>query len=469
MSYEDVPPVPSLPSSRSEPSFYDRSPSQLPLPGHYDVGASGHSSSSSPSKPSSDFEEARGRSRSRTQTPTTNVISSQQGSRSPSKSNKRSRSPVKRLLGLAKTTPKAEHTTTTANAFREPTPASSTKRSLKEWGYKIKNGFIAADNEEQERESHIEEYHTGSPIRKMLPPSTFPISLDPSYQARLIADVELMLVISANRFLTREATAGRISRHSIEKFRRDWEAKNLAQVVEYQFDQGTQRAIILDNLRDVRFCGEIGNNPIALTAALHAWGIMVKEMNVRTFCAGDSVIRKWLNDTPRILEMLGAPYITFSTFEKIQTKTQLVIGQRQRHARQAEDQNGEEDFMSGYPVSNSSSRQPSGSSYAFRGPSGHIRSVSNDSYIHGAFGSMTAQLQAIDAMPFDGRNFNQASSRPQEWRPVTPAPSAGSLAYESTRLPRDAYENSRGGRLGLVRNATPGAVSPQGYGGFREL
>jgi hypothetical protein len=335
--------------------------------------------STSPQKSTAAQEELRGRSRDRSQNQYTEAKIFE-GSRSPVKPVKRSRSPVKRLLGIGKTTPSKEPY---QGHGSDQAPNSSAKRSLKEWTSRLKNGFATFDAAEEDREAHMEEHLRQSTEPKVLPAQSFPISLDPSYQARLTADLELMVVICANRFILREAKAGRISPLSIARIRQEWEDKNRAQVVEYQYDQGTQRRLILENLGQVEFCGDIAHDHVAMTAALYAWGIMANEMLVRTFCAGDSVIRKWLNDIPRIFEMLGAPYITFQTFEKVQTKTLLVIGERQRLAREASGEISRDQDLS----------------LRSRSRHGHSRNASTDSYIHGLYGSMEAQLQALDPVP----------------------------------------------------------------------
>lgn len=464
--------MPSLPSSRSEPSsYYDHSPSQLPISGYYGTHSFARTPSTSPHKYAEHSEERRGRTI-LPQTPAKDTETYERGRGTSSKPAKRSRSPVKRLLGLGKDTPDKVSKQSEGLQPRDVTPASTSKRSLKDWGSRIRNGFVNAETGELERETHLEEYSSGATAKKVLPPATFPISLDPSYQARLVADLELMLVVSANRFLLREAKEGRISGASISKTRRNWEDRNFAQVVEYQFDQGTQRALILENLRTIEFCGEIANEPSKLAGALQAWGTIVFEMSVRTFCAGDSVIRKWLNDLPRIFEMLGAPFITFQTFEKIQTKTQLVIGQRQRQRQRSEKSTNEAEAVSSSQRSASPSRQVSDSSYVFRGPA-HNRSVSNDSYIQGTYGGIDAQAQALEAMPTSTGNYTSLSHRnqsPEQWRAVTRAPSVGSLAHQPSHFPRDAYENSRGGRLGIMRNvsAETDVYSPQTRG-YREI
>ncbi|ETN42280.1 uncharacterized protein HMPREF1541_04221 [Cyphellophora europaea CBS 101466] len=505
----EVTPVPKLPGSHSDPYTDELSTAGLPAHGHYGPSMYVHTSSSASPKqpflqqrvaavssraglssnieqPSTDLEESRGRMKARAQTPVHQNESSPLSVRSPPKPAKRSQSPMKRLLGLGKKTPVKDPKRSTSGT-RDPTPGSSAKKSLKEWSHKIKHGFLAADMEEQQHESHMEDYATGKSAPELLAPSTFPISLDPSYQARLQADLEMMLVISANRFLVREAEQKRISRTSIDKFRHDWESKNLAQVVEYQFDMRTQRALILDNLRTIEFCGSIARDPVALTAALHAWGVMANEMLVRTFCVGDSVIRKWLNDSQRILEMLDAPPITFAMFDKMFTKALLVIKQRQQMAIEynAETEaNSASEQSEGHARSHS--RNPSESSYAFR-LRGHNRSVSNDSYIHGLYGSMAAQLEALEATPSEhvpsSRTVNIdygpntiPQPRVQHWDAVTAIPNASSSALEtSNSATRETFDKSRGNRDSPRRRATPAARadpfdrrSPS-RGGIREV
>lgn len=45
---------------------------------------------------------------------------------------------------------------------------------------------------------------------------------------------------------------------------------------------------------------------------------MAREMNVRTFCSPDSTIKKQMHDLYRVLEMLGAPGVTFVAFQQMQ-------------------------------------------------------------------------------------------------------------------------------------------------------
>lgn len=60
-----------------------------------------------------------------------------------------------------------------------------------------------------------------------------------------------------------------------------------------------------------------------------SWKTLAKEMSVRTFCQPDSVVRKHMHDCYKILEMLGAPLLTFLAFQEIQVKTLRVIKEKQ--------------------------------------------------------------------------------------------------------------------------------------------
>lgn len=160
---------------------------------------------------------------------------------------------------------------------------------------------------------------------KVLPKSTVAISLDPTTQAKLYSEIEVMICVSANQFLVQQHDEGRISKESIKKVNNFWGSKNRPKVVEFQFDQATQRQLILSNIRTMNFNGESSTNPVTLHSNLQNWKAVVKEMSVRTFCSPDSVIRKHMHDIQKLLDMLGAPVATFLAFEELQMRTLLLM------------------------------------------------------------------------------------------------------------------------------------------------
>ncbi|KAL3473389.1 hypothetical protein BJX99DRAFT_261453 [Aspergillus californicus] len=166
---------------------------------------------------------------------------------------------------------------------------------------------------------------------KVLPRSTIATSMDRTAQAKLYSEMEVMICISANRFLLEQYNDGRISKDSIRKVNNFWDSKNRPEVAEFQFDQATQRQLILSNIRSLHFNGESSTNPVLLNSNLHNWKAVVKEMSVRTFCAPDSAIRKHIHDIQKLLEMLDAPIATFLAFEELQMQTlRLMKEQRAR-------------------------------------------------------------------------------------------------------------------------------------------
>jgi hypothetical protein len=127
-----------------------------------------------------------------------------------------------------------------------------------------------------------------------------------------------------------EWMAGRLSDESIAKTKRAWKDKNRPQVVEFMFDQGTQRDLIQSNLASIHFHGECGQSPLVLNATLYNWKSLASEMAVRTFCSADSAIRKQMHDAHKIIEMLGAAPNTFLALQDLQLKTLSKINQKQR-------------------------------------------------------------------------------------------------------------------------------------------
>ncbi|GBF62914.1 hypothetical protein TMEN_5511 [Trichophyton mentagrophytes] len=212
---------------------------------------------------------------------------------------KRSKSPHKKLFG--------ENGWLGRSPDINDVPAEKRKPGLRALGEKIKQ--------------RVEDI-TGSgsaPFQpKMLTRSTCPISLDPPTQAKLYSEMELMICVTANQFLVSQYQAGYMSAESVNKITNFWVSNGRPPVVQFQFDQATQRDLIIYNLRTFKFHGECAYNTVVLNATLYNWKAMAKEMSIRTFCYPDSVIRKHMHDTHKILEMLGGPLVTFLAFQELQ-------------------------------------------------------------------------------------------------------------------------------------------------------
>ena len=122
-------------------------------------------------------------------------------------------------------------------------------------------------------------------------PSRFHVSLSPPFQAKLFAEMELMIVATANQFLNNQVEKNRMSVESLQKVIGYWESRNRPQVIEFMFSQGTQRELIRANLKTFRFYGPSAENIVAMNSMMQAWKTLAKEMSVRTFCTPDSTVR----------------------------------------------------------------------------------------------------------------------------------------------------------------------------------
>ncbi|KAL8998541.1 MAG: hypothetical protein Q9188_006078 [Gyalolechia gomerana] len=160
--------------------------------------------------------------------------------------------------------------------------------------------------------------------------STFPVSLSPPEQAKFYSEAELMICATANQYLTIQKEQGRMSYESVEKVLNFWAQKNRPQVIGFMFDQLTQRDLVLQNLKTFRFYGPNAENAMSMNAMMNSWKTLAKEMSVRTFCTGDSTIRKQIQDIYKILELLGAPMVTFMAFQQIQVRILKIMREQQK-------------------------------------------------------------------------------------------------------------------------------------------
>jgi len=149
-------------------------------------------------------------------------------------------------------------------------------------------------------------------------------------QAKLYSEIELMICATANQYLNVQQQEGRMTVDSLTKVTQTWTSKNRPQVIEFMFDQATQRDLVLYNIKTFHFYGPLAENIISMNSMMQSWKTLAKEMSVRTFCTPDAVIRKHMHDTYRILEMLGAPLVTFLAFQEIQIKVLKVMREEQK-------------------------------------------------------------------------------------------------------------------------------------------
>ncbi|KAI4205696.1 MAG: hypothetical protein LQ350_000193 [Teloschistes chrysophthalmus] len=272
----------------------------------------------------------------RDQAPSTNVSMDP-----PASPIKRSRSPIKQFFGdkgfLGRST-----------SMKEMPSEEHRKKGMKQLSEKLKQRMgemtdgvskllpASISNGELSKliPASISTRDSPSKVRFAVPTSTFPVSLSPPEQAKFYSEVELMICATANNYLLIQKEEERMSYESIHKVTTMWNQKNRPQVIDFMFDQLTQRDLILYNIKTFRFYGPNAENVVKINAMMNCWKTVAKEMSVRTFCTGDSTMRKQIQDIYKILEMLGAPMVSFMAFQQIQ----IGVLKRMREEQEKRDQ-----------------------------------------------------------------------------------------------------------------------------------
>jgi hypothetical protein len=136
--------------------------------------------------------------------------------------------------------------------------------------------------------------------------SVLSVSLGPPEQARIYMEIELMLVHTANSFLMNQFSQGRMAMDSIKKTVDTWKGRGRPIVIEFMYDQATQRDLVAVNQHNLRFYGDRAGDSVRINAILYNWKQVASLMAIRTFCDADTVILKLLFDIEQILELLGA-------------------------------------------------------------------------------------------------------------------------------------------------------------------
>lgn len=154
-------------------------------------------------------------------------------------------------------------------------------------------------------------------IHKQIVCSTIPVSMSPPQQSALYNELELIILSTANKYLMLQYGENRMSVESVRTVTEYWRGKGRPQVIEFQYDQATQRDLIVANQKTFRFHGEKAGNALQISGMLYNWKENAREMSIRTFCAPDSVIQKQLHDTYKILELLGGEVVTFLALQEI--------------------------------------------------------------------------------------------------------------------------------------------------------
>ena len=134
-----------------------------------------------------------------------------------------------------------------------------------------------------------------------------------------------MLVTTANAFLMRQFSQGRMSVDTIKKTVDGWRNKGRPIVTQFMYDQATQRDLIAVNQDNFQFHGERAGDGIRVNSMLYNWKQVASLMCLRTFCNTDTVMVKLLFDAEQILELLGASEDTMFRLQQIRAQVNETL------------------------------------------------------------------------------------------------------------------------------------------------
>lgn len=142
-----------------------------------------------------------------------------------------------------------------------------------------------------------------------------------------------MVIISANSFLMNQFSQGRIAVDTIKKIVDQWKSKGRPVVIEFMYDQGTQRDLVALNQHNFRFYGERAGDANRVNGMLYNWKAVANLMSIRTLCNADTVILKLLFDVEQILELLGAREPVMLRLQQIRSQANETMRlERQRRS-----------------------------------------------------------------------------------------------------------------------------------------
>ncbi|KAI9894586.1 MAG: hypothetical protein M1814_001940 [Vezdaea aestivalis] len=136
--------------------------------------------------------------------------------------------------------------------------------------------------------------------------SKVPINVPALDQSLILTEVELMIQSATNEFLKAQVALSNLSSDSVSKTFDGWRKRGRSGVIEFRFDVVTQRDLVLENEQTVRFYGPTDYDLVKRVIVINNWKALVAVLKVRSFCHPDSVVKRAVVDSHRILEMLGA-------------------------------------------------------------------------------------------------------------------------------------------------------------------
>ena len=154
------------------------------------------------------------------------------------------------------------------------------------------------------------------------------ISCLPDFQSKLYARLNFILSQVANRFLMEEYTSGRVTIAMASAWVERWVAMGRAQFTEFNCGQPFQATILYECRDNAVFFGVYDRR--LRDAVLSQWKINANSMAVLTLCNGDSAIQKHLQDSWKVLDLLGGGWDDYEALSKIHIAFHDMVAQAKK-------------------------------------------------------------------------------------------------------------------------------------------
>lgn len=153
--------------------------------------------------------------------------------------------------------------------------------------------------------------------------SNFMISCDPEFQSSLYARLDLLICTVANKFLLFEHFENRITPVTAAQYIEKWVRLGRAQFTEFNCGQPFQALIIWECRESLQFYSD--HEVRVRDAAIDTWRKNANSMAVLTRCNGDSAMQKHLQDSWKVLEILGGTWDDYDSLSRLHISFHEVV------------------------------------------------------------------------------------------------------------------------------------------------
>ncbi|KAK4935743.1 hypothetical protein LTR10_023243 [Elasticomyces elasticus] len=160
------------------------------------------------------------------------------------------------------------------------------------------------------------------------------ISFDPPLQARIFSELGIMLATATNKWLVRQANAGRLDVLLVTRAMIAHEDKYQNPVFEFWVDLETQLQIVTENYETVLFATAFEKSASSIQLQVFTnWPFLVRNITSANYQHPDSIVLGAVQEIKTILQMLNAPVAILEAWHVLHCKVHQAMDDNQRAGR----------------------------------------------------------------------------------------------------------------------------------------